>query len=108
MFKIEGNEIYITKGDTGIIDFTLDNYTFVNGDRVFFSVKKSKSDRNYTFQKVINTFSDNAAKIIITKSDSNIEKGRYWYDIQCNLADGRVDTVITPNKFVVMEEITND
>ena len=47
MFYLEGNEINITRGDTAIIDFTLDNHEFVAGDVVYFSVKRS-TDRKST------------------------------------------------------------
>ena len=51
MFYLEGNEINITRGDTALIDFTLDNHEFVAGDVVYFSVKRSPKDNNYIINK---------------------------------------------------------
>ena len=39
-------------------------------------------------------------------ADSNLEPGTYWYDIQLNLADGRVDTVVGPAKFKIRGGVT--
>ena len=51
MFYLEGNEINITKGDTAIINFELDNHNFVSGDKVYFTVKRSPKDNNYIINK---------------------------------------------------------
>ena len=53
MFYLEGNEINITRGDTALIDFTLDNHEFVDGDVVYFSVKRSTKDTSYIINKEI-------------------------------------------------------
>lgn len=106
MFRIDGTDIEVTRGDTAIITFQVDNYEFVNGDKVYFTVKRNKTDVETVVQKVIYTFDKNKANIELRSSDTNIAKGKYWYDIQCNLADGRVDTVITASRFIVSEEIT--
>ena len=44
-------------------------------------------------------------KYTIKKSQMS-ECEKYFYDIQVNTKDGRVDTVIAPSKFVVMEGIS--
>ena len=38
--------------------------------------------------------------------DTDIAEGNYWYDFQCNLVDGRIDTVVTPSRFTIGEQIT--
>ena len=108
MFYLEGNEINITRGDTAIIDFTLDNHEFVTGDVVYFSVKRSPKDTSYIINKEITNFDGNKATIELSSTDTRIPKGKYWYDIQCNLADGRVDTVINKERFIVLEDINNE
>ena len=42
MLEINGNEIYVTRGDTAVINLVLDNYEFVDGDET----KKSLSLKN--------------------------------------------------------------
>lgn len=108
MFYIDGNEINVTKGDTAIFQLKLDNYTFVNGDVVHFNVKRSPKDEEYSISKEVREFEGNIVKIILTSKDTRIDKGKYWYDIQCNLLDGRVDTVINKERFIVLEDINNE
>lgn len=108
MFYLEGNEINITRGDTAIIDFTLDNHEFVAGDVVYFSVKRSPKDNNYIINKEITNFDGNKAIISLDSNDTRISKGKYWYDIQCNLVDGRVDTVVNKERFIILEDVNGE
>ena len=108
MFYLEGNEINITRGDTALIDFTLDNHEFVDGDVVYFSVKRSPKDNNYIINKEITNFNGNTATIELLSDDTRIPKGKYWYDIQCSLADGRVDTVVNKERFIVLEDVNGE
>ena len=108
MFYLEGNEINITRGDTALIDFILDNHEFVAGDVVYFSVKRSPKDNNYIINKEITNFDGNKAIISLDSNDTRISKGKYWYDIQCSLADGRIDTVINKERFIVLEDVNNE
>ena len=108
MFYLEGNEINITRGDTALIDFTLDNHEFVDGDVVYFSVKRSTKDTSYIINKEITNFNGNTATIELLSDDTRIPKGKYWYDIQCSLADGRVDTVVNKERFIVLEDVNGE
>lgn len=107
MFMIDGSMMKVIQGDTGEFELTLDNYTFVEGDKVYMTVKKNQKDVEVVFQKVVTTFSANRAKIKLEHEDTNLPQGKYWYDIQCSLLDGRIDTVIPPSPFVVLEGITD-
>ena len=107
MFVIDGTTIKVVQGDTGEFELVLDNYTFVEGDKVYMTVKKKPKDVGIVFQKVVTDFSENKAKFKLEYEDTNLEQGKYYYDIQCSLADGRIDTVITPSVFFVMEGITD-
>ena len=108
MFYLEGNEINITRGDTALIEFTLDNHEFVDGDAVYFSVKRSTKDTSYIINKEITNFNGNTATIELLSDDTRIPKGKYWYDIQCSLADGRVDTVVNKERFIILEDVNDE
>lgn len=109
MFTIDSRKnMKIVKGDTAIFDISLKNYTFVEGDKVYFTVKYSVDDTENVIQKVVTTFNKNKAKIILNKEDTNIDTGTYLYDIQCSFVDGRVDTVVVPTKFEVIGGVTHD
>ena len=90
------------------MNLNIDNYTFVDGDIVYFTVKKDISDTNYKFQKVVKEFEDNVAIIKLSSKDTSLEAGEYLYDIQLSLKDGRVDTVVSPTLFEVVDGVTND
>lgn len=101
------NIIKVIKGDTGILELALDNYELKDGDKVYFTVKKDYASTKALIFKEVGKFVDGKAKIIFTADDTNLDTGTYLYDVQCNLADGRVDTVITPAKFTILGGITD-
>ena len=110
MFTInpsDKNRIKVIQGDTGILDLSLDNYKLKDGDKAYFTVKKDFATEEAVIFKEITKFTDGKAKFIFTAEDTNLEVGIYLYDVQCNLADGRVDTVITASKFQVLGGVTN-
>lgn len=107
MFNIDKyNRIQVIQGDTGIFELGLTDYKLKDGDKVYFTVKENYGGEALIF-KEITKFNDGKAKFILTPDDTNLEINSYLYDVQCNLADGRVDTVILPNKFQVLGGITN-
>lgn len=107
MFKISNNKITIIQGDTAFIALKLDDYKLIDGDTVYFTVKKD-FDSEITMQKIVTTFVDGVASIQLSKEDTKQDAGEYLYDIQCSLNDGRVDTVVPPSKFTIRGGITND
>ena len=109
MFEILGsNHMRIVQGDTAIFNLNISDYNFVEGDVVYFTVKKSIKDKEYALQKVVTEFNENTAKFKLNKEDTNIKAGNYIYDIQVSLQDGRVDTIVLPSKFEVIEGVTNE
>ena len=107
MFTISADKkIKLIQGDTGIIELALDNYELKEGDKVYFTVKENYDTETLIFKEVTE-FQDGKARIILTGIDTNLKKGIYMYDVQCNLADGRIDTVITPNTFQILGGITD-
>lgn len=98
----------VIQGDTGEFELTLDNYEFQDGDVVYMTVKKNAKDTKIVFQKIVTEFSLNKAKIKLEHEDTNLDQGKYFYDIQCSLADGRIDTVIPPSPFFVLEGVTDE
>lgn len=106
MFSIQNEKIKVIRGDTGIFDLNLSNYILKEGDKVYFTVKANYDSEALIFKEVTE-FEEGKAKFILTSKDTDIDPGTYLYDVQCNLADGRVDTVITPSKFQVLGGITH-
>jgi len=106
MFSIEGNTISLTTGDTAIIELTLDNYKLVEGDSVVFTVKKNISDMRPLIEKTVYSFEDGKAKFMLFSGDTGLTPGKYIYDVQVNLSDGRIDTVIPPSTFKILKGVS--
>ena len=106
MFRISNNKIQITRGDTGRFSLAVmngkDDYNY-SSDTVVFTVKRSTYDTNALIQKTISYGND----VLILPSDtSELEYGEYVYDVQLTTQGGAVDTIITPNKFVILPEVS--
>lgn len=92
--------------DTGDVVVSLRNYLLDTGDTVYFTVHNGVERENPKIQKVITEFKDHMAFIRLDSEDTNLPVGLYFYDIQINTADGRIDTVIGPAKFRIKGGIT--
>lgn len=108
MFTIdkETNQMTIVMKDTASFDIAFDNYYLVTGDKVTFTVAKEKESQDPLIQKVLTEFSGGIARIQLSAEDTDLPKGSYYYDIQVNTGDGRIDTVVGPAKFKVLEGVT--
>ena len=111
MFAIINNDIKITRGDTGVFTLAIKNGNTDNGntdydysnDTVLFTVKQNTLTTDVLIQKTVR-YGENVA---IEPSDTaNLSYGEYWYDVQVTTQGGIVDTVITPHKFRVLDEVT--
>lgn len=108
MFTIdkETNQMTIVMKDTASFDIAFDNYYLVTGDKVTFTVAKEKESQDPLIQKELTEFSGGIARIQLSAEDTDLPKGSYYYDIQVNTGDGRIDTVVGPAKFKVLEGVT--
>ena len=108
MLKIDGNNIYLTRGDSAAFALEIKNgeqdYDF-SGDVVKFAVKKNVNDKN----KVIEKNFDENGQIVFTPQDTKtLNFGQYWYDVQLEHDnDGTVEvaTVIVPSVFEIGAEV---
>lgn len=123
MFKIEtGNKITIINGDTGFFNLVVDDYEFTDGDMVTFTVASSTNYRTPIIDKTIikgeenldedgllnGVFNeDGSCTFFLNPKDTATLSGSYVYDIQLNLVDGRVDTIIGPSTFTVQQGVTH-
>ena len=88
--------------DTGDFVVSIDNYLLDEGDKVYFTVNDALEKDEPLIQKVITVFDNHKAIIRLSTLDTDIPVGNYYYDIEVNTVDGRVDTVVGPAKFKVL------
>lgn len=112
--KLSGYDISMIRGDTeGIIVSvkTKDGELkpLVEGDTIYFTVKKSIRTDEILLQKVITTFYDGKAHININPSDTKgLGYGTYTYDVQWTSSTGKVKTIVPPSDFKICGEVTYD
>jgi len=93
--------------DTGTLVINLTNYVLTSGaDTVYFSVGKDLEQTTPLIKKTITEFTDNKVIVKLTSADTDLAIGSYFYDVQVNTADGRVDTVLGPAKFKIAGGVT--
>lgn len=100
MFAIgTNNEIILTRGDTARFDVVVKNadgtvYTPQTGDVITFTVKASPG----TAALITKT----GSSIVINPADTaNLADGDYVYDVDIELANGDINTIITKSRFVL-------
>ena len=101
-FDEDTNTLSIIAKDTGDFVINLDDYLLAEGDIVYFTVNDALEKNNPRIQKAITEFENNKAVVRLATTDTNLPIGNYFYDVEVNTADGRVDTVLGPAKFKVL------
>lgn len=112
--KLNGNNIRMIRGDSEgiLVHVTTEDgelKPLVEGDTIYFTVKKSIYTEEILLQKVITTFDDGKAHINIGPIDTKEwNYGTYTYDVQWTSSTGRVKTIVPPSVFEVCGEVTYD
>lgn len=112
--KVNGTDLAMIRGDSESITLSLKDgetvISFVPGDTVYFTVKRSAIVDDIALQKIVTEFNEDGNCIIEISPDDtkNLEFRRYVYDIQLNRFDGTVTTIVPCSKFVVLKEVTYD
>lgn len=110
--KVSGTNISMVRGDTESItlickDLNENIIELITGDKIYFTVKDNVNTTVKIFQKLITTFTDGAAIIIINPSDTKLLKYKdYTYDIQLTRADLTVTTIVPASRFRIEGEVT--
>ena len=91
MFKIRGDNIYHTRGDTGgfAIELRDENEEEISEYSAVMSVKRKLRDSEYLFQVPV----QDGYCSIQPETTRDLPFGNYFYDIQVTMRDGTVQTV---------------
>lgn len=106
LFDEDTKAITMIVKDTGNFVVSLKNYLLDEGDTVYFTVNTGLEIEEPKIQKIITEFTDHKAIVRLSSSDTDLPVGNYYYDVQINTADGRVDTVLGPYKFKLKGGVT--
>lgn len=101
--------IHLTRGDTARLTVKIHNelydneYEIAENDVLRMTVKKGVNDSNPLVQK---TITGSSQFHIEPKDTSDLNFGKYLYDVELTTANGDVSTIIPPTTFEVMKEVT--
>ena len=107
MFKVDNNNISMVRGDSGVFTITITDTNgtpveLTEGDVLTFTLRRTARNPAIVLQKNIA-----GGELNIKPADTEgLTFGAYVYDIELRRADGYVDTIIPPHKFLLMEEVT--
>lgn len=88
-------DMTIAKGETVYLSIKLFSknteqpYILKEGEKLIFGIKKGKSDTNYTIKKQLTNDDEieGVYPVILSDTDTNIEEGRYYYDVGLKTTD---------------------
>lgn len=110
---IENNKIKMIRGDTESLTVPV----FMNGtllpltpgDIAYLTVRKTTKSPIVAMQKVATDFVEGKAEFYISYEDTkDLDFGEYVYDVQVTFKDGSRKTVLLPEQFFIMDEVTYD
>lgn len=91
MFKIENDEIHLTRGDKCIIGLSIQDYIFKQGDYILFKIyrKKELNKESVLSKKVTVDAETTEVEINLTSEETRIGEPvnraeEYWYEIELN------------------------
>ncbi len=110
--KVRGTSLSMIRGDTETLTVACQNTAgeavpFVDGDIVYFTVKKSVRDEEKALQKIVTDFLEGEAIIEIYPEDTkHLNFGKYVYDVQLTKANGDIFTIVPASGFSIEGEVT--
>ena len=104
MFRVENNNIYLTRGDTAEFKPIIENYEVQEGDKVVFAAKRN----HLATAADIRIEVDAGASIEFAHSTtSSLPLGTYLYEIKLTTVDGDISTFAI-GRFILEGDIDNE
>ena len=98
--------VEITRGDTAIIDVTLEGDVPADGTIALISLKKQTRDTTAVWEKRV-PITNGQFTFSLTSADTDLAPWKYWWDVRFLYKDGSVYTPMSPSPFVITEVIGN-
>ena len=103
MINIKNKHIEFSRGDSGSLVFKFSR-NITSSETVVFTVKKHLSgEKMFVPKKIVGTGSDTVT-VNLTKTDTNIPVGTYFYDVRI-IEGNTVTTPFKPRRFTVLASI---
>lgn len=105
MFRIDGNKIWLTRGDTAEFRPVITDYESQEGDKVVFAMKRALNDAEPALRIEV----DAGDGISFTHEDTaNLPSGSYVYDLKLAQVDGSISTFVSSGRFELIGEVDTD
>ena len=113
MVLVSGNSISISRKNSAVIDFCLQNsdgtaFEPTAGDKVIFSVKKWVMLDSFLLQKEKSPTYEGVVSFKFEAEELDLPAGQYVYDLKIFHSDGREETLINPSTFEIIEVVNHD
>ena len=110
---VSGTKLSMVRGDAESIRITCTKdsvkQNLVTGDTIYFTVKEDIKKTEFVLQKIITSFTDGVAYVYIYPDDTkDLTRSKYIYDVQLNLSNGTVKTIVRPSDFIIEAGVTDD
>lgn len=104
MFKIDKNDIYLTRGDTAEFRPVIENYEAAENDKVIFAMKKARNNMEPALKIEVAA----GENIVFTHENTvSLTSGSYIYDLTLNQANGQISTFAS-GRFNLLGEVDTD
>ena len=103
MFKIENNQIWLTRGDTAEFRPIIEDYEIQEGDQVVFAVKRTTNNETPDIRIAIPA-GDNIE--FNNETTSTLSIGSYLYELKLETVDGDISTFAS-GRFNLLGDLDN-
>ena len=110
-FKVSGNNIFITRGDTPTLGFNASKYTDLNltDNRFLFVVKKLSTDPDAKTIFSVEAVFDATTKVVkipLTSTQTTLNPGKYYWGTKLFVGDDFIQTT-NMGEFIIEEGISD-
>ena len=104
MIKLKGMEIYISRGDTALIDIDLNGDVLPEGTTALVTVSRKPGADRALWEKTI-AVQDGSVELSLSSAETDYPAREYWWDLRLKTPEGQVQTPFPPQPFVILEVV---
>ncbi len=104
MINLKGMEIYISRGDTALIDIDLSGDVLPEGTTALVTVSRKPGADRALWEKTI-AVQNGSVELSLQSADTDYSPRVYWWDLRLKTPDGQVQTPFPPQPFEILEVV---